>query len=178
MNQTTAPAIIPYLKAHLRAHPSMTPQDIAKLCYQAAHGAEHLLADVERARGYLSREMETTEADDTLPLTEPISDTVSRVNLAPWKARGLSADALFDLFAATARVSGEGSVRLDAYLAEVSEYLAHEPCAVTLDAWKEFLAWYDQNGRPAVHHSEVYRLSERPAYRIVWRSLLWEAGWE
>ena len=107
MNQTTAPAITPYLKAHLRAHPSMTPQDIAKLCYQAAHGAEHLLADVERARGYLSREMDATEADDTLPLTEPISDTVSRVNLAPWKARGLSADALFDLFAATARVSGE-----------------------------------------------------------------------
>ena len=84
--------VIPYLQAQLLLHPSMTPQDVAKLCYQAAHGAEHLLADPDRARSYLLREWEATAADDRLPLIEPISDAIARVNLSTWKARGLSAE--------------------------------------------------------------------------------------
>lgn len=174
---TPSPApITPYLQAHLRNHPSMTPQDLAKLCYQAAHGAEHLLSDLERARGYLIRELEATASDGSVPLVEPISDTVARVNLASWKARGLSADALFALFAATAKVSGEGDARLAEYLDETTDYLTRISASVSADDWKTFLAWYDSQGRPAVHHSEAYRESERPAYRIVLRSLLQDAG--
>ena len=168
--------ITPYLTTHLQSHPSATPQDLAKLCYQAAHGAEHMLSDLDRARKYLAYEMESAEADDSIPLVEPISDEVARVNLAPWKAKGLSVDTLFDLFAATAQVSGAGDERLSAYLNEVSDYLAAVPTPVSPDAWQEFLAWYNAQGRPAVHHSEAYRLAERPAYRIVLRSLLRESG--
>lgn len=167
-------SIIPYLQANLTTHPSMTPQDIAKLCYQAAHGAEHLLSDLDRARRYLEHELESTEADGNLPLTEPISDAVSRVNLAPWKARELSAETLFDLFAATARVSGAGDDRLVAYLKEVSAYLSANQTHIPSDEWQSFLAWYNSQGRPAVHHSEAYRMAEKPAYRIVLRELLRE----
>ena len=173
INQNPLPAsLIPYLKTHLDHHPSMTSQDIAKLCYQAAHGAEHLLADLDRARKYLACEMDSVEAGDGVPLIEPISDRVARVNLAPWKAKGLSADALFDLFVATARVSGNGDERLSSYLSEVSNYLASEPSSIALTEWLTFLAWYDQNGRPTIHHSEAYRATEHPAYRIVLRDLL------
>ena len=31
------------LREQLRRHPSMQPQDVIKLCYQAARGAEHLI---------------------------------------------------------------------------------------------------------------------------------------
>ena len=173
INQNPLPAsLIPYLKTHLDNHPSMTSQDIAKLCYQAAHGAEHLLADLDRARRYLEHEMDSVEANECMTLIEPISDRVARVNLAPWKAKGLSADALFDLFVATARVSGNGDERLSSYLSEVSDYLASEPSSIALTEWMTFLAWYDQNGRPAIHHSEAYRAAEHPAYRIVLRDLL------
>ena len=175
-NRCHTTPITPYLQVHLRNHPSMTAQDIAKLCYQAAHGAEHLLSDLDRARGYLVRELEATEADGTIPLIEPISDCVARVNLAPWKARGLSADALFDLFAATARVSGEGDEALSAYLSEVTVLLCQEPTCITPDDWQTFMTWYDGLDRPAVHHSEAYREAERPAYRIVLRELLEQAG--
>ena len=34
-----------HLKKQLSLHPSMQPQDIVKLCYQAAFGAEPLLPD-------------------------------------------------------------------------------------------------------------------------------------
>ena len=179
INLNSLPAsLIPYLKTHLDNHPSMTSQDIAKLCYQAAHGAEHLLADRERARLYLFRELEATLPDETLPLVEPISDAVARVNLAPWKANGLSPDTLFELFVATARVSGDGTQRLDAYLQEVSVFLESEVTPVSFAAWQEFAEWYDGRGRPAVHHSDAYREAEHPAYRIVMRTLLRDAGLE
>lgn len=38
---------VPNLAEQMRIHPSMTPRDIAKLCYQAARGAEHLLTDLD-----------------------------------------------------------------------------------------------------------------------------------
>ncbi len=169
-------SIIPYLIEQLRTHPSMTPQDIAKLCYQAAHGAEHLLSDLDRARGYLLREFEATAADVGVPLIEPISDAVARVNIAAWKARELPPDTLFDLFAATATVSGEGDVRLVEYLTEAETFLLRAETRISPEDWQVFSAWYAQNGRPAIHHSEAYRQAEKPAYRIVRRELLLQAG--
>lgn len=168
--------IRPYLAEQMRIHPSMMPQDIAKLCYQAAHGAEHLLSDLDRARSYLLRELEATPADGSIPLIEPISDTVARVNIAAWKARGLSPDRLFDLFAATATVSGEGDEYLSDYLADAEDWLSCVQTHISLEEWQAFSAWYAANGRPAIHHSEVYRDMEKPAYRIVRRSLLWAGG--
>lgn len=165
-------SITSYLTEQLRTHPSMTPQDIAKLCYQAAYGAEHLLSDLDRARGYLLREFEATPADGTVPLIEPISDTVARVNIAAWKARGLSPDTLFDLFAATASVSGEGEARLVEYLAEAEVLLTQAETRISPEDWQAFFAWYARNGYPAIHHSEAYRKAEKPAYRIVGRKLL------
>ena len=149
---------------------------LGKLCYQAARGAEHLLTGLDRARGYLLRGFEATPADESIPLIEPISDTVARVNIAPWKARGLSPDTLFDLFAATAQVNREGEDCLPAYLEEAGEWIAATDSTITTEAWQNFLAWYRENGYPAVHHSEAYRKSENPAYRIVLRVLLTEAG--
>ena len=168
--------ITPYLETQLRLHPSMTPRDVVKLCYQAARGAEHLLADPERARMYLFRELESTEASADMPLVELISDAVARVNLAPWKAQGRSADELFELFSATASSCGEGEDLLPDYLAEAEAWVAASGTSVTLEAWREFMAWYRAQGCPAVHHSESYRAAERPAYRIVRRELLEASG--
>ena len=134
-------SIIPYLIEQLRTHPSMTPQDIAKLCYQAAHGAEHLLSDLDRARGYLLREFEATAADVGIPLIEPISDAVARVNIAAWKARELPPDTLFDLFAATATDSGEGDARLVEYLAEVEALQLRAETRISPVDWRVYAAW-------------------------------------
>jgi hypothetical protein len=153
----------------------MKPQDIAKLCYQAAHGAEHLLSDLSRARAYFMAEWNATPSNPDIPLAEPISDRIARVNLAAWKAAGLSPDTLFDLFAATSTVSEEGNVLLEGYLAEADAYLKDRVTAEQLTAWRLFLFWYDGEGRPAVHHSEAYRTAESPAYRLVFRELLSEA---
>ena len=46
----------------------------------------------------------------------------------------------------------------------------------TMTDWEDTLAAWRENGMPAVHHSEAYRKAEKPAYRIVGRVLLAEAG--
>lgn len=150
------------LREQLQMHPAMQPQDVLKLCYQAARGAEHLLTDANRARAYFDREYAATPADDTTPLFEAISEHVARVNLAAWKALNLPAEWLFRMFVHTASVPMGGAELLDAYLAEASGLLAN-----AMPTWSEALSAWRADGMPAVHHSEAYHAGEHPAYRIV-----------
>ena len=149
------------LREQLRLHPAMQPQDVIKLCYQAARGAEHLLADTTRARAYFDQEYAATPADAALPLFEPISENVARVNLAAWKAANLPAEWLFRMFVHTASVPMGGAELLAQYIAEASALVSDMP------GWEDALAEWQAAGMPAVHHSEDYRAGERPAYRIV-----------
>ena len=155
MNFTTC------LQEQLRLHPAMQPRDVIKLCYQAARGAEHLLADLTRARAYFDQEYAATPADASAPLFEAISENIARVNIAAWKAASLPAEWLFRMFAHTACVPTGGDDLLETFIAEASAI------AGDLPAWAETLAAWQADGMPAVHHSEAYRAAERPAYRIV-----------
>lgn len=149
----------------LQSHPSIRPQDLFKLCYQAARGAEHLLADPAAAQQYLLREWEVTPADPDYPLYEWLSPQVVRVNLAGWKACGLLPQWLFGMFAASARpLSGDD--RLEEYLRQAGQ-LAVQTGHFTAPQWQTALEEYRAAGMPAVHHSEAYRAAEKPAYRIV-----------
>ena len=64
-----------YLIQQLNTHPSIQPQDIVKLCFQAAFGAEHLLADIAAARNYFYVEYNSVLAKDEV-LYERISENV------------------------------------------------------------------------------------------------------
>ncbi len=152
------------LREQLRLHPSMQPRDVLKLCYQAARGAEHLLADTSRARVYFDQEYAATPADASLPVFEPISERVARVNLAAWKATGLPPEWLFRMFVSTASVPQEGRDLLAEYVAQ-AENVVSGLFAGT--AWSDAVAQWTAAGRPALHHTEAYRAGEHPAYRIV-----------
>ncbi len=155
-----------YLAEQMKAHPVMQPQDVVKLCYQAAFGAEHLLSDVSKAKVYFEQEYEAVPAKD-MALWEQISPKVCRINLRAWKAQGMPSDWLFRMFVNSASVS-EGSRELfSEYLKIAEQMVEQEHMGFTLDEWKAFLEQYREAGMPAVHHSQTYRDSEYPAYRIV-----------
>lgn len=149
------------LREQLRLHPATQPQDVLKLCYQAARGAEHLLADTARARAYFDQEYAATPADASQSLFEDISENVSRVNLAAWKAANLPAEWLFRMFVHTASVPMGGADLLAQYIAEAAAIAGHLP------GWDDALNTWREAGMPAVHHTEAYRAGEHPAYRIV-----------
>jgi len=154
-----------YLSDQLRKHPSMQPQDIVKLCYQSAHGAEHLLSDIEGAKSYLQKEFESvTAADDEI--CEAISDKVCRINLSAWKAAGLPTEWLFGIFAASCKIAPDGDAQMSEYLRAADNFIRTADTAFTVKEWEDYLSEYQKSGMNAVHHSEKYRKAEQPAYRI------------
>ena len=154
------------VRQQLAAHPSVQPQDVFKLCYQAARGAEHLLTDPAAAREYLLREFAATPADADCPLYEWLSPQMVRVNLAAWKARALPPEWLFGMFADTSRLPAAEADRLPQYLQQAGE-LAVQAGQFPRQQWQTALETYRAAGMPPVRHSEAYRAAEAPAYRIV-----------
>lgn len=166
--------ICKYLKSQLELHPSMQPQDVIKLCYQAAFGAEHLLFDKERAFNYFNKEYANIESHTgnldkkfSNCLYEQISDNIYRINLAIWRATGMPSEWLFEMFVNSMKPVENGKDLFLEYLNSIEENFTdlHVPFS-----WAEWVAYkenYLKDGVRAVHHSQTYRDSEKPAYRIV-----------
>lgn len=162
-----------YLKQQIELHPSMQLQDIVKMCFQSVFGPEHMLTDMERAKAYFVQEYEATSADFSAPLTEPLSDTFCRVNLSAWKANAYDADKLFKLFYASAKNNVAGTeADFDLCAKDVENVIAEGLLPFSVSEWQTYYASYKKNGMHPVHHSDAYRLAERPAYRLVRRNLL------
>ena len=154
------------------AHPTTQPRDIIKQCYQAAYGAEHLLADLDRAYAYLEKEYASVTASATQPLWEAISPQICRVNLAAWKNRDLPLTWLFRMFAASASVvtdRQQATAQFLDYLGKADSMIRDGQLAISfpVEDWNDTLSSYKQTEMTAVHHSEIYRQAEHPAYRIV-----------
>ena len=153
-----------YLREQLRLHVSVTPTDIVKLCYQAAYGPEHLLEDTQSAKAMLEKELGETSASD-VPLYETISDDYVRINLAAWKKRELPSAWLLEMFKASAVKSPTAAEKFEAYLTKAGTSLKR--AGFSAQEWISFLENYREEGIKPVHHSEVYREKEQPAYRVV-----------
>ena len=155
------------LKHHIAAHPSITAQDMIKLCYQATFGAEHLLTNVTQVKAYFEQEWQRTEARD-IPLTEPLSDNYIRIYLDAWKHQGLPADWLFQMFYLTASAHDNASAQdLTERLNNVTRLAAEGDMPFSAEIWQKTCQEYLQSGGGAVHHSEEYRIAELPSYRVV-----------
>lgn len=182
-----------YFLEQVKTHPAMEAQDAVKLCYQAAFGAEHLLQDREAAYQYLEQEYAALGADAS-PLYEQIHPGMCRVNLAAWKREQLPLEWLFQMFAETADNppdDGEKTFRncldivekfirrqaddteMKQSAGEQESNITEESPAgerlvnITSEQWNGFLSEYTLHRPEAVHHSEKYRQSEHPAYRLV-----------
>ena len=158
-----------YFKEQIQVHPSMQPTDAAKLCYQAAFGAEHLLLDIEPAKNYMTDEFSSVPAACEKPLFEQISPDFCRVNLAAWKAQNIPCEWLFELFRITAS-NGAASDGQDIFLScirIIDTFAASGDLPFNFIEWCDFKAQYDIHAPRPVHHSAIYREHEYPAYRVV-----------
>lgn len=157
---------------HFDKYPLMEPRDAVKLIFQHVFGPEHLIRDEKKALNMLAQEM--AGLGEPLPgeaLYEPIGNGLCRLNLRPCAARGIPAEDICALFVKTAQ-SAPGDDKQFRQALHVLQELAEtgetpfEP--VLLDV---FLARYPRKPQ-AVHHSEAYRLSYAPAYRVVSQKLV------
>ena len=148
-----------YVLDEVLRHGSAMPQDLVKLCFQAAFGAEHLLEDVVSAKGYFYTEFERVIANNASPMVEHISNTVDRVNLAAWKAAQLPPEWLFNLFVESTHAEMEVSGKVNnadglyhdshsattifaTYISQVSELVETEQLPFSYDEWETYLLGY------------------------------------
>ena len=155
------------LRTQAALHPSMQVQDVLKMCYQAAFGAEHLLKDEATARAYLQSEWESTPGDPDAALYERISNEVCRLNLRAWKGQGLPMEWLLQLFLHSCKPLPTALNRFFAFLGSVDALCAADALPFTLEEWKVAKEEYLRAGVRPLHHSEAYRQSEKPAYRVM-----------
>ena len=155
------------LRTQAALHPSMQPQDVLKMCYQAAFGAEHLLTDEQSARDYLTREWEAVPGDSDEALYERISNEVCRLNLRAWKGQNLPMDWLLQLFVLSCRPLPNAQNRFFAFLGSVDALCAADGLPFGTDEWKAAKESYLHEGLRPVHHSDIYRQAEKPAYRVM-----------
>ena len=153
---------------HLIRYPLLGATDIYKLLHQGAFGPGHAVTNRQSAAEKLLDELAGLEPDDSEGFVEQIDPTggLVRVNLRPLvgipKAAESLAEALFESAAAVRPEPHVLKTRLDAavdWLRGVHPVLAEE---LELAAGKA-----QTQGFPAGHHSLVYRLNYRPAYRVV-----------
>ena len=155
-----------YLTEHIKKHPSVMPQDIIKACYQSVLGAEHLVCDVSAAKKNFDAEFE-----EVLPregeLFEVLSDCVCRVDLGVWKREGLPSNWLFNMFFESAKEYRGEIDTLRECIFDAESVLSGTNVNFSNEEWSDYVERYISNGMCAVHHSDEYRKSEEPSYRIV-----------
>lgn len=158
------------LRDHAARYPLMQPTDAVKLIYQNEFGGGHLIKDAQAVLRYLQTEFARTDPVLGLPLWEKIGNGIVRVNLAALPESKLSW--LGDAFLRSAAIH-KGSLesflgKLD-ILTRLTEEGVFSFSAAQLDA---YLNEYAKAGYPAVSHSQTYRDTYQPAYRIVLEEFL------
>lgn len=163
------------LLEHFAAYPDMQPQDAVKLVYQHTFGPGHMIKDARRAAMILQQEMASLTLGRKEPLYESIGNGLCRLNLRPCVEKGLDSEFVLRLFLEAAQ-STTATKREFRQNLRVLEKLAEEDETpfdhVELDL---FMIHYEEKGFPSVHHSEVYRASYAPAYRVVIQKKLKDA---
>ncbi len=160
------------LTVHAKRYPLMQPTDAVKLIYQNEFGGGHLIRDEQMCLKYLRLEYDKIAKDPTLPLWEEIGNGIVRVHLAAVKP-----DALERLGSAFIRSAATHTGSMELFLQNLDvlrQLTAAGHFRFGLTELETYLTEYIRSGCPMVSHSEQFRQSYGPAYRIVLSSFLAE----
>ena len=150
----------------------MEPRDAVKLIYQNEFGGGHLIRDESACLDFLHREYESVAQRSDLPLLEEIGNEIIRVNLAALDAGGCPVDALGHAFLLSAAVHRGNMDSFRCKLSVLRELTADGSMPFSSNALDRYLESYASAGFPPVSHSETYRNTYHPAYRVIRKEYL------
>lgn len=142
-----------FLKYHLKKYPKMTNQDIIKLIYQETLGPNHIISDQNRVLNYLQKELEENHSLFN-NLYEYIGTNYVRMDIHKYYQYFNNIDTLFNLFLNSLNPNQDLNLLKDT----LNNFLSKEDLK-------------DYNYLP-VSHSDIYKSSYLPHYRIIKSSLL------
>lgn len=158
---------------HQRLRPDLEVVDVYKMLFQSVFGIKHILHD--KAKRHLEEELSTLEmnksSDESLIENISVDNVMVRVNLRPFKMRGLSSDKLFSAMVTSAKET-KGTQKAFLKLWNRFKSLV-EAGRLSFDrsSLEDFDKRVKKENYPLYHHSERYRRSYNPAYRVVKREV-------
>ncbi len=160
------------LPLHAQRYPAMEAKDYVKLLYQSEFGPGHLVSADAETTEYLSGEFSQAAAEGYAPTfaVEAIGDGLCRFHLDPRRLKESDLPLLSRCFALSARPRGS-TAGLWRKLGELSGLASSGVLPVDPRELERFLALYDGDGCPPVHHSDAYHDAYRPHYRVIDRDL-------
>lgn len=164
-------ALIRLLEYHLERYPEMQADDVYKLLYQGTMGAGHFIKNPEGARKYLDSESARVVSNREIPLMEQVSleGDLVRLNIAPYKASGGDAESLFRAVMKTVEDFQPSKTDLIDLLEKTFRLAEAKIIPIDHMEFRELMEEAAGHDYPAVHHSEVYRETYDPAYRVILR---------
>lgn len=155
------------LQAHFQQHQAVQPQDVYKLLFQRVFGPEHLIDNLRAVQERLYLEvLHLPEAPTTLPVVEPLSLVLCRVNLLPFIRQGGSVSGLWKALRQTVHDYQPGTQE---DLLRAWSLFRHTSYAGNFmdEQLEQFWQQMATAGFPAVHHSRAYAAANTPHYRVV-----------
>lgn len=159
--------LVHLLRKQYELYPRLQIQDAVKLLYQNEFGPGHMLASEADSLLRLQAECSGLNACREMPVFEDIGNGLCRLHLAALKDTGISLTTVNRFFVHTAN-SFAGNV--DSFEEKLTVF--GRCCREKLLPFAEAAAaaWvrdYQQQGYPAVSHSNIFRETYAPAYRVV-----------
>jgi hypothetical protein len=167
------------LLGHQQQKKDFGVQDVYKLLFQAHLGIGHMVQDSVSAAQYLGQEL--THLDTTIhgeELVERIStdgDAV-RINLRPFMVRRIPPLILVRAMLASDRAWRPDTAGLRYEWEEFVTLIRTGALTFPRDEVERWNSRIQGGLLDPVHHSESYTRSNRPAYRVVRRSI-WDQAW-
>ncbi len=149
-------------------------QDAYKLIYQSVYGIGHILANPAMAQRYLAQEFKSINAIDDEALIENISipGEIVRLNLRPYKQQKVHINRLFQaMMRSAAEISGSREKFLDLWN-QFNQAVLNSDLNFDKQQLKIFDGKAKSENYPVMHHSRAYREANRPAYRVLKKTLL------
>jgi uridine kinase len=165
------------LQQHVLRYPQIQVQDLLKLAYQNEFAGGHLVlssrdslkrlaAEVESLPAGSSGSLTSSSSADRLPLFEDIGNGLCRMNLTALSEYGIRLPSANRFFIVSSSAVQGDVLRFQAKLLQVRQFLA-ECRPACLPEMDHFLQHYNFESCPPFSHSETYRQTYHPAYRVV-----------
>jgi len=162
-----------FLVVELQNHPLSKVQDIYKLLYQGSFGVGHLLRSRDDARNDLYHEMSGLQSVSMEPLLEAcnMDESIVRVNLRPFLARGLSSEKLVEAMMLSAELLHPDTLAFSKQWELVGELIRSKRLPYREEEYRSFSKKLTAEGYVPFHQSQSYSAAYTPAYRVVLRKV-------
>jgi len=150
---------------HYQEYPQLKIQDVLKFLYQSSFGCEHLVSSLEMVTEYISKEYAAVNHEGKQSIDQLDGD-YSRVPLS-YLNQGLSVKTFGKLFVASAKQEKNGLADLIQKI-KIARTLVYEGVLpFSQNEFEDYIAKWEAKGYPAVHHSDIFRETYRPSYRVI-----------